>query len=174
MLRNFCIVLTSLAMACGNGDDGGNGVNYDGIYQATHHTLNETSCASEGDSILETEGPAYLKLQKMTILDPPSLSVRECTGTTEDTCSSVGASFRQEDGEWMQDSGGGAGGTHCNLRYTRTVLTGDGTSVTIESRTYSEEAPSVAADDCNFETAKERGTSMPCVELEVTRATRVE
>lgn len=160
MIRTAVLVL--LVAGCGN-----DAIDLSGVYEVVYHTRSDDDCEAEGPA--QTD-PPYFRLQRETFFDVDVFTFSACDGPTEDACEeSAGLlsalTFQQPvDGGWLGEvSAVSVNGANCELTYavSSARLQDDGT-VRIVARTYGE-ALAVPAEQCKYQLAELRNTSMPCV-----------
>lgn len=165
-MRVGVAVFMGLAIGCGSGE-----VDLTGIYAVTYHTLGDADCQVEGATATD---PPYFRLQRESLFGVEVFTYSTCDGATDETCADSGGvlfglSFQQpvEDG-WIGEVSASSGfGDPCLLTYSTSsaLLQEDGT-VRIVAKSYSEEV-TVPEEQCGYELAEMKGSSMACSSHEV-------
>jgi hypothetical protein len=180
--------LAALACACGGDDDSGSAssTGLGGIYEMTAWTHNETGCASEGPSILDTQSDKFLMVRGNRIFGVfvieivPCASLTDCRAEAMDSALNLTALGLLDSGS---DSAGWTGGrifaggsSTCSGEVTETALRAEGAmAITIEAwTTKTGEFPLDSEGFCSTDDAKQAAQGKPCSELQVLRATLVE
>ncbi len=147
-----------------------------GVYQITHHTSNETSCAREGPGAIRY---SHFQLSLEDFFEQQLLAFGECQSASPDTCSGMGLFSGYLDmgdeqiSEISSSSGGGA--LACLLGFSRGTITETSIGeVRIERRRYSDTDDTLSEDRCSTDEASARGSDMPCDRFEVIIGTLVE
>lgn len=142
-----------------------------GVWQVTAHTLNDTSCDAEGPAL---SGPPFIKFIEGEIFGQDYLEYVACTDAAGTSCDEPGGLFgllyAESIDDGMRAAIYAASGTSsdCLLSSTISTATVSGTALRIETRHRLQDNVSNTA--CDADDA--RGTSMPCVELEVITGAR--
>jgi hypothetical protein len=174
------VVLGALVLgACGGGSA------FEGVYEVTAWTDNDTGCDAEGASILELESQTtfYIKLENFF---GEFLNVKFCDDTADcqelagdaDTIN-IGRWFFEDGGDdgWTEGyySGSAFGGDTCEGDYVETALSPSGEDgVRVEVRRT--EAGGFAPDSdgfCDDDDGRQAAEGQPCTGYEVMTAGRV-
>ena len=147
-----------------------------GVYQITHHTINETGCDQEGP---ESTGYSHFQLSPEEFFGQDLLSFGECQSASPDTCSGLGlfSGYIEMGDEWVSEisSSSGGGSLACLLGFSLSTITETGVGeLRIESRRHSDTDDALSEDQCSTDEASLRGSDMPCDRFEVIVGTLVE
>jgi hypothetical protein len=138
-----------------------------GVYQVTHHTLNQQGCDSEGPTV---DQYSHFALAGEEFLVTEYLEFQTCTSADPATCQGLGvlSGYFLSNGQWIQQMASAAeSGSACVLAYTLGTLTALGNGgLEIEVRRYREVDGALTGATCSAEEATLRGSTMPCIEYE--------
>jgi hypothetical protein len=166
----FCILLAAGLAACGGDDDGSA---FEGVYEVTRHTLNDTGCDAEGPDV--TGGDAFFKLQTGDIMGFSILEYYSCTSATEcEPDSDLFKSFAKIGGEWRIETQVASGsGTDCSLSEITGPLRTTDTGVKLELKTSSADITLSGNEECDTDLIDKYSDQMVCGEYEVVEATKL-
>jgi hypothetical protein len=167
-VMTFC----ALALAgCGDDDEGPPGPDIAGIYEVTHHTLNETACDAEGPDVSD---PPFIRLELQQIVGIWTYGFSPCDSADPGSCFSLGilsTAFTSSDGSaWHGDITSSNGGDEfgvCKLTASRSLARPTAEGVHMEFRSSSGEAPDLTGEACDPDAARARAESFPCNRFEV-------
>jgi hypothetical protein len=149
---------------------GGDAENLSGIYKVDAMSTDAQGC---GPGMPDTSYPPYIELKQDLLLGTSIHTFAACQSADVATCQGF---FGLPIYEVQSDGGIGyvsssASGGACTLQYTEATFTVLGTALRHEQHTYRDNNASGAP--CTQDEAKRRGAAMPCVNYQLTLATRV-
>jgi hypothetical protein len=163
--------LSFVLAACGGFEE----VDLTGTYQVDV-AVGSMPCATDMDLPFAD----FVKFSRMDLLGTGAefFGYEDCTDAAATDCSPSGefGFFEPLEDGWLgrasQSSGGGA--VACSLSIVRqtAILRGDRT-LEIEITGHEEEVLGLSEEDCNPDTAEQRGDAMPCVRHQLVQATRL-
>jgi hypothetical protein len=168
--------LLVLLVACGGGTGSGDVTPFIGVYATTSHTHAEmpgtsVKCADAGQPV--TSATSYFRLDVDSFfMDPDVLSVSNCTDAGGKMCTDTLVTLRAG-GPGLQDESANSetGGIPCQLHYTHSEATLNGTTVQIETlEKY--DAPNISSSDCTLQRAQALSSSPDCRSVERWTGTR--
>ncbi|MFC1654647.1 hypothetical protein ACFL2F_02475 [Myxococcota bacterium] len=165
----FCIILAAGLTACG-----GDGSDFEGTYEVTKHTLNDTACDVEGPEV--TGGDAFFKLQMGDLMGFAILEYYSCTSATEcEEYSDLFKSFAKLQGKWRIETQMASGwDTECNISEAQGVLEKTDLGVKLEIRTTQAAITLTGTEECDTDLVDKYSSQMVCGEYEVIEATKLE
>ncbi len=155
----------------------------EGVYEVQTWTENETSCASDGDSIIDMEVDDHLYVKAENLFGQEFLNVVTCEGladcsaqAAEDTIHLGFGLDSGSDGNGWTGSGYTLGGSEtCSgqIRNNRLSETSDGLLRFEIRRTFVEDVPLDSEGFCDSDAAIESATGQGCESIEVISAMQV-
>lgn len=166
-----CLLFAALSLgaaACGK-----DGEELLGVWQVTTHTRNDTSCDAEGPPLGD---PPFIKFISGEFFGQEYLEYVACTDAAGMACEEPGGLFgllyAESIDDGMRAAIYSASGTASDCLLSSTISTATVTAAGLRIETRHRLEDNVSNTACDADDAEARGTSMPCVELEVLTGTR--
>jgi hypothetical protein len=142
-----------------------------GLYKVDSMTVDNSAC---GPGMPATTFPAYLQVKEGDLIVSKYYTIASCQSTDTTTCTGF---FGIPIYEILTTGGTGylssavQAGSSCTLQEASSTFTVTNDKLRIEQRTYRD--GNAATTSCTQQEAHARGATMPCINFQLTMATRV-
>lgn len=164
----FCIVQAAGLTACGEDDDASK---YVGVYEISHHTLNDAACDVEGPEV--TDGDPFFKIEKGDFFGFTILNFYYCTSATE--CDDMSTNFfgKQPDGWKIEMRASYEFQGECNLSETIGPLQKTEEGVRVEVKSSTAAVTPAGGEECDPDLVETYAEQMVCDNYEVIEGTKL-